>query len=189
MRWWQGKVNMDTGNTERVIQPTRGFLLLYTPILSPEFSSDVTGGEPKGQAEVLGWDEEQDGWWIIRQSCPWAVQDPRELRRAPLPLSHSWLSIRAPSLTVVPFVVPVMIYTRSVSWHVHLPARQAPENSQERVFNTWPASPGIIFYMAENAHVGSLGLKHSLGELGQVNSWRGSSGRHCLLEEILTLFR
>lgn len=70
---------------------------------------------------------------LSEESCPWAAQDPWEprLRRAAFPLSHSRLSITAPSLTVAPFVVPVMIYTRSVSRRVHLPACQAPENSQE----------------------------------------------------------
>lgn len=40
------------------------------------------------------------------------------------PLSHSQLSITAPSLTLVPFVVPVMIYTRSVSTFLHVRLRR-----------------------------------------------------------------
>lgn len=45
--------------------------------------------------------------------------------------------------------------------------------------------------MAENAHVRSLGLKHSLClvVLDQVHFRCGSSGRHSLLEKILTLFQ
>lgn len=59
------------------------------------------------------------------------------------------------------------------------------------VLNTWPALLGIIFYMAENAHMQSLGLKHSLCPvvLDQVHFLHGSSGRHSLLEMILTLFQ
>lgn len=58
------------------------------------------------------------------------------------------------------------------------------------VANTWPALPGIIFYMAGNAHVWSLGLKHCLClvVLNQVHFPHGSSGIHSLLEMILTLF-
>lgn len=59
--WWQGKVNMDAGSAEGIIQSVCGFLLLYTFTLPPAFSRNVTGDEPKGQAEVPGWDQEQDG--------------------------------------------------------------------------------------------------------------------------------
>lgn len=65
-RWWQGKVNTDTANTEGIIPSICGLLLLYTFTLSLEFSRSVTGGEPKRQAEVAGWEQEQDRWWIIR---------------------------------------------------------------------------------------------------------------------------
>lgn len=45
--------------------------------------------------------------------------------------------------------------------------------------------------MAENAHVRSLGLKHSprRGVLDRVHFLRGSSGRHLLLEVTLALFQ
>lgn len=65
------------------------------------------------------------------------------------------------------------------------------KTARSEVLNTWPAFLGIIFYMAENAHVRSLGVKHSLClvVLDQVHFWHGSSRRHSLLEMILRLFQ
>lgn len=73
--------------------------------------------------------QERDGWWGW-ESEEWDIRE-LWLRAVPFLLSHSRLSITAPSLTLMPFVVPIMIHTHSVSWPVSLPACQAPEDCQE----------------------------------------------------------